>query len=504
MSATQHQLGDPASVRRIVAGLAPLSPEQQLEELGAWLAALHEAVEIAPAQRWSAVQALHAAAGASLDGLAQACLDALERGETGLRRPANLIQAYWRGLAAVSEDCLHSIQEHRPGHEPLLAELAGIAVLAIRALRMQIKWSAFVYAPLRERVWAHMGAVLALAERAEIADKPVPAPDDRGLTSARLEYTRAMALEAADTDGLRPLEIELAERLVDYFADAFGFGYVAESSTSHWVDLASGLPPARFQKAPATLVPGLRFFKLGKTGQALQGLLDQVTLDGALPAGVDLGRAWSLRLLKRVLRHLALHFSADLPRRRHVRFPLKGQLRVAAGLSAAQLIFAAGHGDWPEAVLSETWEIENASQGGCAAHVRGPLEASPWLTIGALLVSQSVAGGPNLLGIVRRLRRETDGRFRVGVETLGRDVQCLLLVPLNRPGQAAGGKLSGLLLPDGDDTVASVRLLLPRGSFALREVLAYVNPQGRLCRLQPEALLDSGDDYEWVRYRRLG
>lgn len=504
MSATQHQLGDPASVRRIVAALLPLSPEQQLEELGAWLAALHEAVEIAPSQRWSALQQLHAAAVQSLEWLGQAYLDALERGENGVRRPANLVQAYWRGVAAVCEDCLHCIQDHRPGHEPLLSDFAAIATLAIRALRIQIKWSAFLYSPLRERVWAHMGAVLALAERAEIADQAVALAVSGQLTSVRLEYTRAMAFEAADTDGLRPLEIELAERLVDHFAGDFGFGYVAEPETSHWVDLANGLPPVRFQKAPSQLVAGLRFFKLGKTGLALQSLLDQVTLDGALPAGVNLGRAWSLRLLKRVLRHLALHFSAQLPRRRHVRFPLKGQLRVASGLAAAQLIFAMPANAWPDSVPSETWEIENASQGGCAAHVRGPLDASPWLSIGALLVSQPGEGGPNLLGIVRRLRREPDGRFRVGVETLGRDVHCLLLVPLHRPGQIAGSKLSGLLLPDVVDATQTVRLLLPKGSFALREVLAYVDPQGRLCRLQPEALLDSGDDYEWTRYRRLG
>src|SRR3972149_3135868 len=66
-------------------------------------------------------------------------------------------------------------------------------------------------------------------------------------------------------DGLLPLEVELAERLIAALAPRFALADAPAPGLAFWIDLAQAMAPARLSRAPQP-GPGLR--RLGAGGGA--------------------------------------------------------------------------------------------------------------------------------------------------------------------------------------------------------------------------------------------
>src|SRR5689334_4268291 len=197
-----HPMANPKEARRILDTL-PAQELKALDELSHWHESVSTAAGFKPADRLQLTGAL--------DDAAQPRLRKLSRDYLGATRPSryqeNLlwtqIHEYWRqaGLAwARSVDGFLQANDARG--------LATAAVRALRALAQQIKWQHLRYGPIDPKVWSVINNVFAAAEA-------------RGVADARSEFLKTAMFSASSPDGLLPVEIELAEKLVGELAGHF-------------------------------------------------------------------------------------------------------------------------------------------------------------------------------------------------------------------------------------------------------------------------------------------
>jgi len=156
-------------------------------------------------------------------------------------------------------DALFEVVRARKGADP--KALPQLAVRALRALAQQIKWQHMRYGPIDAAVWGVLNKTYAVAEERGAAETRVSLGAG-GETSARLEFLKAAMFSASSPDGLLPLEVELAERLVADLAPGFILSATPAREHIFWTELQRPMAPQRAVKAmPGT--PGLRGFGPG-------------------------------------------------------------------------------------------------------------------------------------------------------------------------------------------------------------------------------------------------
>ena len=370
----------------------------------------------------------------------------------------------------------------------------------IGALAALVKWEQFHYGPSEAQVWQRMGHALLLAEEHGVASKPVPNQGVRpGMSHAQAEFIKAVAFQAASMDSLLPLEIELAERLIENFLTGFGFSPRSEIDSVYWIDLAAPLPPQRLARMPAEARSTQRFFKPAQAHAQFKALLTALERGGELSPEIALGGQFPPKVLIPVLQHLVTYLAPVPPQRSHDRHRVKHRISVLNGLINAFVVFSSEFGGRPAGLQIESWVVENVSRGGFGALLNNiPGE---WLRVGALLAMQPEGGDNWLLGIVRRYHRESELEARIGIQTLATKAVAIECRPRTSSSYGAAATLPALLLLDGNPA-GEVRVVLPANSFDLRESLDY-QLDGRRFLLNPVELLEHPLDYEVARDRQI-
>jgi hypothetical protein len=349
------------------------------------------------------------------------------------------------------------------------------------------------YGPMDPSVWGVIAKVFAFAEQRKLAQSAVTVyPGIPGDCTPEQEFLKAVMLSASSPDSLLPLEMELCERLIAHFCASFTLRLDLQPDIAYWIDLATSQAPLRLARPPQH-APTLRFFAAGKALEELESLTRTVKASGSVPAQVNLGGNYPAEAVLDVLNHLALYWSPKPPERKHQRHRVKSRLNVAHGYDGVRAVLADtipldGSG-------TETWIVENVSAGGFGAGI--PEIKGDWLKIGCLLGLQPEGGDNWVLGVIRRLQRDAPQKGSVGIQTIAKSAQ---LVQLSR-GDGAGEEI-GLLLQDGSEAVGEVRVLLRAGEFVPGQNLEY--RKGDLtCLLMPQGIVDSGDEYEVIKFREM-
>ena len=84
------------------------------------------------------------------------------------------------------------------------------------ALGAKLKWQKYRYGPPRGDLWQRLGQAYLAAEREKVATRAVELyPGLPGFSSPEAEYVKVLVFHASSLDSLLPLEIELAERLIE-------------------------------------------------------------------------------------------------------------------------------------------------------------------------------------------------------------------------------------------------------------------------------------------------
>ena len=488
-----HPMANPKEAKRILDAL-PAQDLKALEELAHWLESVSAAQGFKPADR---AQLL-----AQVDDAAQPRVRKQAREYFAAKRPSryqeNLmwtqLHEYSRQAGLAWARALDAtLQAGKPADPKLLPSLA---VRALRALGAQLKWQHMRYGPIDTAVWGIINKTMQVAEERGIAEaKVVLAAGDE--TTPRLEFLQIATLGASCPDGLLPLEIELAERLIADLSDGFAMAKEGARDLLFWTDLEKPMAPQRAIKAmPAT--PGLRCFGPGKAAETLQLYTQKTLRDRAVPSGINLAGTYDAEVVLDVMQHLALHWDLEPPERRHARHPVKSRLTINHGFGGAiESLGGTGSLDFDASKSgAETWIVENVSAGGFGAVVPQASKGD-WLRVGTLLAMQPDGGANWVVGIVRRVNRVNKDEARVGIETVSRAPAVAKFTLGNL------GEHTGLLLPSAVLGSGEVSIALPASVYA-RGTNLEANHAGKDHVYMPiGSAAERGEDYEMLRFREM-
>lgn len=476
-----HPLSEKHALERVVGDVSQRSPEEAIGEIAPWIDSLIGNPDIGPVERARLLFALEEAsqkpARQCVDRYLSACRNAPEE----RRRLWSLVHGYW---AMVLDAYGELLTLH--ASEPELAEPAFIAQLTIRALRaagLRAKWDAFRHGPIDDAVWTFINLAYRLAVRAGVAEQPVSLRADREAPStARREFTRAIALHSVGLDQLDAERLELASRLVHYALLHLELSPEPAPTTLYWVDAALSLPPARLVQMPqhATLP---RYFACAEAANVLLELLELVST-GHLPPGFALRQDADGTKLVSVLSHMIRVWSCEAPVRRHHRHPMPGQLHVVDGLQDLLVCLAGGEG-----VELHDWEMHDASLEGVG--IDAPGDDIEGIEIGSLIGLHSADGNRWRVGTVRRLWRSRTGHSQLGIELLGESVASV-------EADTGACRIRALLL-DPLRRGAPVRMILPLTAERSDQPL-YLIEQNRTLKLVPLPGREFGVDHEIRTY----
>ena len=491
-----HPLGDAKELKRVLADL-PQDAYKAADEIYGWFESLRLAEDFRLDQLFEVVSCLDEAAQQHLRRLTRDYLQSPRLSKGDERRLWTVCFNYWGEVAGLYARCVERFRRNPKdkGSEAFKGNLPLAATRLQAARSNQLKWIEFRYGAVGEDLWRGVGSPFLVAEEGGYAQKPVQLyPAATVMTSVAQQYLQILVRASSSVDALLPVEIELADRLITHFLPGFVLSRECVPGSVYWVDAAAGFPPARLAKPPATPSSSLRFFLPGTVQQALAELV-HVVERGSIPADLNLGGEYPTATLLKVLRHLSVYWAPVPPQREFTRHDVKTRMAVLQGFDACLTVFAGNVARLCVERSAESWVVENVSLGGFRA---GADEIGDWLKIGALLCMQPEGGENWVLGIVRRFSVGNDARVNVGIQTLSRNPKSIELHP-RTSGFSSADAIPGIWLRDesGSDVI---RMVLPRGSFDVRESLEFVSGDHRYL-LTPVELVEADGDFEIGSYR---
>jgi hypothetical protein len=382
------------------------------------------------------------------------------------------------------------------GASAIKPELATLGVRGIAALAGRLKLAAVRYAPVDAVAWKHLADFYGHAEKhgyqGDAATLYAGVPRS---TSVAEEFAVLITWYGVSTGVLNPLHGHITERLISYAGRALKLDAQYNANGLYVFDLSQPTPPMRMA-ADATVHPSLRFLLALDALTQLKGL--HRTLEkGIVPDGVNFGGAnYDTELVREILRRLIDSLTQPLPTRRNPRRKINVNLKVANGffkmLEHTEVGLNFNHDD------GEIWEVEDISATGFRSVV--PAARADGIKIGSLIGSKP-ENVPNWgAGLVRRLNRDEKNSLHIGVEVLSTNIVGVYLagrgVTADEEAQVA------LYLNRPTDTSGEAWLLMKPGTFSPNRSLS-MELGGKGYLLLPLALVESGDDYDLARYRRM-
>lgn len=490
-----HPLADPKEAKRLLEALPGNDNVKALDELTHWMESVVTAEGFKPEAR---IQVL-----LMLDDAAQSRVRKLAKDYFGTRRPSrfnenrlwNALHGFWKQAAYAHARCIDQFVQGVKGVDAAKAQLPLLLVRCLRAFAQEIKWMHLRYGPIDLASWGVFNSVYAFAEARQLAQTRVeiyPGVAGEGASTPQLEFLKGVMFSVSAPDGLLPLEVDLAERMIAGLAPRFVLGTAPAPAFTFWTDLAQAMAPARASRATQAK-PALRCFGAGAALAEVHEHAERVMVGGPLPA--ELAQAGTdAHATLDMLRHLHTYWAPQAPERKAQRHAVKSRLSVTYGFEG--VIGALGGGDSLDFDNkgTESWIVENVSAGGFGAVV--PQLKGDWLRVGALLALQPEGGSNWVLGVVRRVNKTAGQQARVGIQTLSKS-------PVLSTFAVSGVKAvteQGLLLREGG--AAESRIVLKPGVFAPAQNLE-VALGGRHHVFLPQALAERGEDYEIARFREL-
>jgi len=487
-----HPMADIKEARKLLDELPSGDALKCADELSHWLESVMAEEGFKPEYRAQLIQLLDETAQIHLRKLVRDYLASPRLAKFQEMQLWTAIHDYWRRAAQAYVGCIDLYAAGAKGADALKSSMPLLLARALRALAAQVKWMYVRYGPIDQSVWGVIAKVYALAETRKLAQSAVTLYSGvPGETTPEQEFLKAVMLSASSPDSLLPLEIELCERLVAHFCASFTLRLAQQPDIAYWIDLASSQAPLRLARPPQH-APSLRFFAAGKALQDLESLIVTIKTTGNVPSQVNLGGSYPAETVLDVLEHLALYWSPRPPERKHQRHRVKSRLNVVHGYDGVLGLFGAGPSDSAD---TETWIVEDVSAGGFGAGI--PEIKGEWLKIGCLLGLQPEGGDTWVLGVIRRLQREIPLKGLVGIQTIARSAE---LVQLSVSG--TGGGETGILISDGSDAPGEARVLLRSGAFVPGQNMEYAKGDAT-CLLMPQGVVESGEEYEVVRFREM-
>ena len=488
-----HPLADPKEARRMFDALPANDPVKALDELMHWMESVAAIEGFKPEARAQLLLQIDDAAQARVRKLAKDYFADARPSRFQENRLWTALHGWWKQAGYAYARAVDQFQNVKPA-DAAKGVLPQLLVRALRSFAQHIKWMHMRYGPVDPASWGVFNSLYAFAEARQIAQaKTAVYAGTPGDSTPHLEFLRGVMFSASAPDGLLPVEVELTERFIAEFAPRFALANALGPDHVFCIDLAQPKPPMRAAKA-AQQGPTQRFVGAGAALAEIQALSERLLTGGQLPPSLNLGGNYEPEMVREVLEHMLMYWSAQPPERKSQRHPVKTRLAVTHGYDSVLGVLGGSDSLDFENKDSESWIVENVSAGGFGAVV--PQLKGDWLRVGALLALQPQGGANWVLGLVRRVNKLGPAQARVGIETLSKMPEVTQFAVSG----AKGAQAAGVLLKNGES--AEARIVLRPGVFAPAQNLELARGERHHVYI-PQAVAERGEDYEIARFREM-
>jgi hypothetical protein len=491
-----HPLADPRHARALVAELPAYDYLKALDEITGWLETVSHARELKLDRLFEVADLLDGAAASHHKRLVREYL------ATSRTRKFQEVKLWTRGfdfasaLSGVYFSCVQQYRRRASGSSAVRKHVPLIIARALRALRLQLKWTMLRYGPFESRLWQSVGEIYGYAEASGITDVDLPIyADSKSSGTIRQEYLKILMLCSSGADVLPPLRQELAERVVSYFAPLFEVEKTHFPGALWCVDPAGKRPPARIDGEPAAPA-GASYFGPGDAPVRIAKLIAVIARTSVVPASLNLGPHCSPEMVISLLRHLAAYWTDTAPLRAYPRRPTSARINVVPGYTALldelerdevnALNFTAS--------AIESWIVENVSEDGYGALV--PASRTDWIRVGEMVGVQLDGSKRWGVGLIRRVIRDEQQQVHVEIDIASRRV---IEVRVVRPDSESVNE-PAILLSAAPDANGEVGLVMRGGRFDSATKIE-VNGRTKSYVFVPCRLIDSGDDFDWATFK---
>lgn len=495
-SRVEHPLADPKQARTLISELPPHDNVKALEELTRWLESLIEAEGFRLDKLFELIDLLDTTAKNHQRKVVQEYL-AMSRQQKFQEN--KLWTCGFKFSRALGDAYLHCVRQHDSGGAGAAAIRKQVPLIVARTLRAQAvqeKWIMLRYGPLEPRLWSTVGELYRHAEKGGYAEKAIALyPGARGSATVQQEFLKIMMLWASSADGLAPIEQEIAERTAGYTAGSFRIDKSPFPGALYAFDIALDRPPVRLIGNPVPASPSLRYFGPGDASARLSQALPSLEKTGALPSEINLGAQYQGDLIAAVFRHLCMYWAEKPPARASERRATTARITVVPGYFALLDELERDESDalnFAE-TNSESWVVENVSDNGYGALIPGT--TADWVRVGELIGLQVEGSTQWGVALVRRVTRDEQRRFHVGIEVMSRGVH---LVKVMHEGSHEAE--CAVLLSGAPDQNGEIGVILRAGRFNPASNIS-LTVRDKPFALVPSRMIDDGDDFDWAVYK---
>jgi hypothetical protein len=357
------------------------------------------------------------------------------------------------------------------------------------------------YGPLDDRLWGELGRLYLFAETHNLAVLPLQIyPGPHGDGTIKQEFLKSMMLSVSSTDGLAPMNQEIAERTVAHFGAHFTLQSKPAPGCNYFFDLSMRKPAARVMANQAHSAT-TRYFGAGRAMAGLVEMEKMVREQNAIPLDINLGGSYEPEVILPVMQHLALYWSDKPPARSSERRKIATRMTVVHGFKETYAnVNPASEEDSLDFHMTgggESWIVENISDGGFGAII--PQVKSDWIRVGCLVGLQTETSKFWGAGVIRRIARDEYQQRRVGIQVLSKSV---IPVTLTAAGHGTRDGDPGVLLSTAPDKNGEISLLMRDGSFSQQQALE-MHVRNKLYYLMPSRLVEGGEDFDLARFKIL-
>ena len=497
-----HPMAEIKRAKKLISELPAYDAALALEELTFWLDSVTHAEGFKLGFRFELLDLLDRAAKTYQRKLAYEYLADDRHEKLRANKLWTPVFESWKMLGNAYIRCVEQFQSGARGASQKL--LPVIVARALRALTVQLKWLLQRYGPVDDRIWGDLGRLYQFAETQDIATAVIEIyPGAHGKSTVQREFLKAMMLRVSSTDGLTPLEQEIAERTVAHLGDMYSLQAEPAPGSNHFFDLSACKQPMRvFEGVESNRT--VRFFSAGAALPALEQLIQQVNAEDSVPPYIDLGGNFEAGLVLPVMQHLALYWSDNPPARGSERRKIAARITVVRTFKQMlkNILPAADDNslDFRPRDGSESWVIANVSDGGFGAIVP-PLKGD-WVRIGSVLGVQTETTQQWAAGVVRRISRDELQQRNVGIQLISDTVIAVTLLSTGDGSALSSTREEhpAVLLSTVLDKNSEIDLLLPARSFILDHQLE-MNVRGKRYCLIPSELVEVGENFDWARFK---
>jgi hypothetical protein len=493
-SKAEHPLADVKHARALVAGLPAHDSVKALAEIRGWLESVIGSDSFRLERLYELVDRFDSAARNHQRKLVQDYLLMPRQQKFHENKLWTAGAQFAKILGDAYSWILEQYEAGASGAAAVRRSIPSACARAMRARAHEVKWAMLRYGAFDPRIWTSMAQLHRLSVNGAFEDVPIAIyPGLHGQGTVRHEFLKALMLWASSADVLPPVRQDIAERVVAAYASSFVLRPEAFPGALYTFDPAQVRPPARLFSNPS--VPeGAHYFGPGDAHTRLTQAIALLEESGVMPSDLNLGQTYPPEAVLAVLKHLALYWGDKPPARLSERRATTGRITVVPGFTALLDELEREESDALNFTESaaESWIVENVSDNGFGAIV--PPAASDWIRVGELIGVQVEGSTGWGVSIIRRVARDEQRQYRVGIEVIARTVAAVSLA------RASGEPEHAILLstrPDGNGEVALIR---SAGRYDSRADARLVI-RDHTYSLSPSRLIDAGEGFDWASYK---